>query len=192
MQYRQERGQPCLQAFHAASRHPVLASSDRKAGQLTGAAGHGGALLDAHQPFVLAQALADLACCGVQVRGCPVNIRKHCFQHVFAIAGLLCRLESVAFLALQFLQQLGFQVGAAGYFKIFKQGDHRGMVIHAMIVPGEVRHACEQDPQGATGCALFRSEEIRSRSRRSGRVNSIANDIWNFLAFRQLLFCIFE
>ena len=59
------------------------------------------------------------------------------------------------FLAFQFLQQFGLQIGAAGHFKNLEESDQCGMVIHFMVKHGVVRHACKQILQAQQSAHFF-------------------------------------
>ena len=104
------------------------------------APGNAGALLDRHQPLVLAQILADLAAHVEQRRARLLYIGNDLIQHFLGDFRIVAERQQHLLLPLQFLQQVRFQVGAARDLENFESRKQCRMVIQR-IVAGE-KEAC--------------------------------------------------
>ena len=119
------------------------------------AAGDAGSLFDAHQPFIFAQVLADLAAHAEQSAARPFNLVEHGFQRIFQYLWIVVQGIERFFLSLQFLQKIGFEVGAAGDFEDFEQDTECGMMICAVIAFDEAVDTEEEILQAQHGAHSF-------------------------------------
>src|SRR5436190_1348796 len=81
--------------------------------KVPGAARNPGALLDGHQPVVLAQVLADAPGHGKQRRRSLLDVAQYAGEGLFGNIGVVAERQQHLLLALEFLQQVGLEVGAA-------------------------------------------------------------------------------
>ena len=128
--------------------------------ELADAARNAGALLDRHQPFVVAQVLADLArpCWSrpamrlLDVAHAPLS------SACWSISGLARNEYEHLLLALELLQEVGLEVGAAGDVEDLEQREQRRVML------GRLRSA-----RGSN-----RARSNRSSSRSSVRMRSLS------------------
>ena len=92
-----------------------------------------GTLLDAHQPFIVAQRLADLA--GVlaqQARGL-FDFLNDFVEDVFSNRGVAAQAFHDDLLAIEFLQQVGLQLGAVDDVEDLENTDQRRVVVELVV-----------------------------------------------------------
>ena len=135
--------QPCRSKARAAgiAMQPVVIRGQI---EFAHAAGNAGALLDRHQPFVLAQILTDLAGHVEQRRTRLLDFGNDLIQHVLGDFRIVAERQQHLFLPLQFLQQVRFQVGAARDLEDFEQREQRGVVIDRILAGEKEARAIEQ------------------------------------------------
>jgi hypothetical protein len=112
--------------------------------EFAGPARDAGALLDGHQPVVLAQILADLAGHGEQRPRGLLDIAQHAVQRFFGDLGIVPERDQHLLLTLQLLQQVGFQIGAARHLEDLEQREQRHMVVMLVGARDEMARALEQ------------------------------------------------
>src|SRR6266545_547464 len=112
--------------------------------EFAGPSGDPGALLDRHQPFVLAKILADLA--GHREQRCAraLDVGNHLLEHVLGDLRVVAQGEQDLLLALEFLHQVRFEVRAAGDFQNFKQRQERGVVRERIFLGKKMTGPLEQ------------------------------------------------
>ena len=115
------------------------------------AAGNAGALLDRHQPFVLPQVLADAALHREQGRGGLLDVPQHARERVLGNFRVVAEGQQDLLLALEFLQQVGLQVGAAGDLEDLEQRQQRDVMIERVGPRDEMPRALEQVLQAQEG-----------------------------------------
>lgn len=105
--------------------------------EFAGAARDDGAASNAHQPFIVAHVLPGLALRGDQGAGNAVEFGEDGVQHF----GLDIRVGAVAkqalALALEFLQEVGFEVGTPGHFKHVEDGGQCDVMLHRVFLMHE-------------------------------------------------------
>ena len=147
--HRQEGREPLLQVVAVLLRRLLQPVVIRGQVELADAAGNVGALPDAHQPLVLAQLLPDLARGLEQSRGGLVDLPQHVVERFLRHLGIVAqRLERVL-LALQLLQQVGFEVGAPRHLEDLEDRKQRDVVLVRVVLVQEIVDALEQilEPQ---------------------------------------------
>ena len=97
------------------------------------AAGNRGAVLDGHQPVVLAQVLADLALHGEQRRRGLFDFVERAGERLFGNVGIVAEGKQDLALALEFLHQVELEIGAAGDFENLEQRHQRDMMLLARL-----------------------------------------------------------
>ena len=130
------------------------------------AAGNRGALLDRHQPLVVAQVLADLAGLREQLAR-----RRRRFRASRSSSARVVDLRVAAqrpqhlLLPLEFLQEVGLEIGARGDVGDLEQRKQRGVMVGAAR-PARRRNArARTGPRAASACGRARSADVRSGSR---------------------------
>jgi hypothetical protein len=106
--------------------------------ELAGAAGDAGALLDRHQPLVLAQALPGLARERVEIGESALDVAQHLVQLVLADRGVAAQRVEERALAVQFLQEIALQVRAARDLEDLEDAGERGVVVVRVVETEEV------------------------------------------------------
>ena len=119
--------------------------------ELARAAGDPGALLDGHQPIVFPQVLADAALHRKQRRGRLLDVAQHARERVLRDLGVVAERQQHLLLALEFLQQVGLQVGAAGDLEDLEQRQQRDVMIERVGPRDEMPRALEQVLQAQEG-----------------------------------------
>ena len=117
--------------------------------ELADAAGNRGAVLDGHQPFVLAQVMADLAVHGQQQGAGLLDFVECAGERLFGNVGIVAEGQQDLALAFEFLHQVEFQFGAAGDLEDFEQRDQRDVVLHGAFGGRKMGDLVEQifEPQ---------------------------------------------
>ena len=112
--------------------------------ELARAAGDPGALLDRHQPFVLAQVLADLAGHREQRRRGLLDVAQHAGERFLGDVGIVAERQQHLLLALELLQQVRLEVGAARDLEDLEQREQRHVVVVRIGARDEMARALEQ------------------------------------------------
>ena len=134
---RQERRDPAAQVV--LPRGGVAVQPVVVAGQieLADAAGNRGALLDRHQPFVVAQMHAGLAGLREQRRARAVDVGEQRLEHARLDRGIGAQRREQLLLPLELLQEVGLEIGARGDVGDFEQHRERGVMIGSIGLRGE-------------------------------------------------------
>ena len=82
--------------------------------ELADAAGNRGALLDRHQPLVVAQMRADLSRLRQHFAGHAVDVRQKRVENVGVDRGIAAQASEQLLLPLELLQDVGLEIGARG------------------------------------------------------------------------------
>ena len=101
-------------------------------------------MLDAHQPFILAHVFADFAGHVQQVLGRGLNVTQHLIQRAFRNTRISAQYFQCLLLPLQFLQQVRFHIGPAGYVENLKQRNKRGVVLKSVVLGGKESYPVKQ------------------------------------------------
>ncbi len=117
--------------------------------ELADATGNRDAVLDRHQPFAFAQIVADLAMHGEQQRAGLFDFVERAGEGILGNFGIVAEGQQYLALALEFLHQVEFQVGAAGDLENLEHRDKRHMVLHGTFRGSEMRDLVKQifEPQ---------------------------------------------
>src|SRR5512146_1274386 len=124
------------------------------------ATGYAGPLFDRHEPLVIAQVLADLSVYAQQPGAGIFDLAEHCIQRVFQYFRVVVKRVQRALLPRQFLQQIGFEVGAAGDFKYLEQHPQCGMMVCAPVSVDKAADAKEEIFQAQHGAHSFVEGEV--------------------------------
>jgi hypothetical protein len=117
-------------------------------------AGNGGATLDAHQPVVLAQVLADLAMRGKQGGRRLFDFVEGAGQRLFGDFGVVAEGEQRLALALEFLDQVHLEVGTAGDFENLEQRHQGGVMFERTVLLRKMRgFSNKSSRRRVCGCA---------------------------------------
>ena len=116
------------------------------------AAGDRGATLDAHQPVVLAQVVANLALHVEQRRRGLLDLVERAGEGRLGDVGVVAEGQQDLALPLEFLHEVELQVGAAGDIEYLEQRHQRDMMLQRAIGADEVPRLVEQVLQ-AQQCA---------------------------------------
>jgi hypothetical protein len=108
------------------------------------AAGNRGAALDAHQPVVLAQVVADLALHVEQRGGGLLDLVERAGKRRLGDVGIVAEGQQDLALALEFLHQVELEVGAAGDIEDLEQRHQRDVVLLRVVRSDEVAGLVEQ------------------------------------------------
>ena len=84
--------------------------------ELANPAGDPAALLDRHQPIVLAKVLTDLASHREERRARALDVGDDLLEHAFRDLGVVAKPEQDLFLPFELLQQIRLELGATGDF----------------------------------------------------------------------------
>ncbi len=139
-----ERGEPAMQVGQAPGRlavQPVVVGGQV---ELARAARDAGALLDAHQPLVLAQVLADAAAHAEQTVGGFLDGTGHLREDVLVDVGIAAECVHDLLLALELLEQVRLEVGAAGDFHDLEEREERRVMLGRLRPIEEETRALEQ------------------------------------------------
>ena len=107
-------------------------------------AGDPAALLDRHQPIVLAKVLADLAGHREKRRARALDIGNDLLEHALRDLRVITKPEQDLFLSLELLQQVRLELCATGDFQDFKQRYQRGVVRARIFFGDKMIGALEQ------------------------------------------------
>ena len=107
------------------------------------AAGNRRAALDAHQPVVLAQVLADLAGHAEQRGRRGLDLVQRAGQGFFGNFGIVAVGQQGLALTLQFLDEVHLEVGATHGFEDLEQGDERRVMFLRSVAFAEVSRLFE-------------------------------------------------
>ena len=145
--------------------------------ELAGAARDPGALLDRHQPVVLAQVLADLAGHREQRRGGLLDVAQHAVERVLGDLRVVAEGQQHLLLPLEFLQQVRLQVRAARHLQDLEQREQRDVVVERIGARDEVARALEQVLQAQQRAdalveRVFVGDHVRARLAKIGRILS--------------------
>src|SRR5690242_8567229 len=105
--------------------------------ELAGAARNPGALLDRHQPIVLAKVLADFAGHGEERRARALDVREDLLENALRDLRIVAKSQEDLLLPLELLQEVRLQIGAARYFENLEQRQERRMMRARVFVLGE-------------------------------------------------------
>ena len=116
------------------------------------AAGDAGALLDAHQPFVLAQFLADLARHLKKFRRRAVDLPEDSVKGFLRNLGVVAQRLERLLLPFEFLQQVGFEVGATRDLQNLEEAQQCDVMLLRIGLRAEIERALVQvlEPQQST------------------------------------------
>src|SRR5258706_4276291 len=141
---RQQRGNPGGEVGSAPGAFAVQPEVVGGQIEFANPAGDPGALLDRHQPVVLAKVLPDLAGHGEKRRARALDVGNELPEHGLRDLRIVAKPEQDLLLPLQFLQQVRLEFRAAGDFQDFKQRYQRGGVRARVVRGDEVIGALEQ------------------------------------------------
>ena len=104
---------------------------------------------DAHQPFVLAQLLPDLAGRLEQPRRGLVDLPQHVVERFLGHLGVVAQGLQRLLLALELLQEVRFQVGAARDLEDLEDREQRDVVLLRFVLVQKIIDALEEilEPQ---------------------------------------------
>ncbi|MNT19151.1 hypothetical protein D3C72_1543950 [compost metagenome] len=105
--------------------------------EFTGAPRDDGAATDAHQPFIVADILPRLALRRHQGTADTVEFTEDGVQGFRFHVRIAAVTEQALALALEFLQQVGLQVGATRHFEHIENSCQGNMVLHCMLLLDE-------------------------------------------------------
>ena len=88
-----------------------------------------GALLDHHQPLVVAQVLADLAGLRQQLGGGAIDLGEQRIEHARLDCGVVAQRSEDLLLPLELLQDVGLEIGARGDVGDLEQRQQRRVVV---------------------------------------------------------------
>ena len=120
---------------------PVMVGGQIK---LAGATGDSGALLDRHQPIVVAKMLADFPRLREQAPACDVDLGEHRIERPRLDRGVMLEWRKQLALPFQLLQDVGLEVGARGDVHDLEQREKSRMVIGGRSLAGEEQGAAVQ------------------------------------------------
>ena len=159
--------------------HPVVVGGQV---ELARAAGDAGALLDRHQPLVLAQVLAGLARQAVQVREGAVDLGEDLVELLLRDRRVGAQRVEEGALPVEFLQQVALQVRAARHLEDLEDPGEAGVVVvRAVVVQEEVDAVveileAEQRPHALVQ-GIFVGDHGRAEPRGCGTTFGIAR-LW--------------
>jgi hypothetical protein len=111
--------------------------------ELANAARNRGTIPYAHQPFILAQVLADLALHGQQRRRRLFDFVKGTGKRLFRDFGIIAKRKENLSLSLQFLDKIELEIGAAGDFEDLEQRHQGHMVLGRAVCGRKMRYSVE-------------------------------------------------
>jgi len=112
--------------------------------ELADAAGDAGTTLDAHQPVIVAQVLADLARHPEQRRRGVLDLVERARERILRNVRIVAKSQQALALPLEFLYQVHLQVGAAGHVEDLEQGQEDDMVLLRAVPLHEAAQFVEQ------------------------------------------------
>jgi hypothetical protein len=95
--------------------------------------------------------LSDPAGHGKQGGGGLLDVAQHAGQRLFGYVRVVAERKQHLLLAFEFLQQVGFEVGAPGYLEYFEQRQERDMMVERIGARDEMARALEQILQAQQG-----------------------------------------
>jgi hypothetical protein len=95
--------------------------------------------------------LPDPAGHGKQGGGCLLDVAQHAGQRFFGNVRVVAERKQHLLLALEFLQQVGLEIGAPGDFKYLEQRQERDMMVERIGARDEMARALEQILQAQQG-----------------------------------------
>ena len=162
---RQERLEPRLQVILPRGRVGIEPVVVRRQVELADAAGDCGALLDRHQPFVLAQMRSGAARLAEQRAARPLDVGEQRLEDARLDRRIVAQRDEQLLLPLELLQDVGLQVGARRDVGDLEQRKQCRVVIRAPRCARRRIARAGIDPRVASACECARSTDARSGSR---------------------------
>ncbi len=165
---RQERVDPALKVAAARGRVAVQPVVVRGQIEFADPARDRRALLDRHQPFVVAQMHAGLARLCQQCGARPVDVGEQRFEHADFDRRVGAQRREQLLLSLEFLQQFGLEIRARRDVRDLEERGERGMMVRRLALRRKELRAVDREPRAASAFECARSAGAHSGSRRVG------------------------